>query len=245
MSRIIAGIHAVKHALEAGESISELLIEKGKKHPRINELIHLARKRGVRFTFVPKQALERQAEGVPHQGVVARIGGEAVQKKSFGVWLDGLDMDTKPLLLLLDQVTDPHNLGACIRTAEAAGCAGVIIPKDNAADLDSPIVAKSACGALARMPVLTVTNLARTIEELQQAGFWVCGLAGEAESSLYDVDLKGSMALVMGAEGAGLRRLVREKCDQLLKIPMPGSVESLNVSVATGVSLFEAVRQRG
>jgi len=245
MSQTIAGIHAVKHALEAGESISELMIEKGKNHPRINELIHLAKKAGVRFTFVPKQALERHAEGVPHQGVVARMGGgAAAQKHSFGEWLDALDMDSSPLVLLLDQVTDPHNLGACVRTAEAAGCAGVVIPKDNAADLNSPIVAKSACGALARLPVLTVTNLARTIEQLQEKGFWVCGLAGEAESNLYDIDLKGSTALVMGAEGAGLRRLVREKCDQLLKIPMPGSVESLNVSVATGVSLFEVVRQR-
>jgi len=245
MSRTVAGIHAVKHALEAGESISELLIEKGKSHPRINELIHLAKRAGIRFTFVPRQALERHAEGVPHQGVVARIGGDVAQKQSFNEWLDGLDIDSKPLLLLLDQVTDPHNLGACVRTAEAAGCAGVVIPKDNAADLNSPIVAKSACGALARLPVLSVTNLARAIEQLQQKGFWVCGLAGEAESSLYQADLKGAIALVMGAEGAGLRRLVREKCDQLLKIPMPGNVESLNVSVATGVSLFEVVRQRG
>jgi len=244
MSQTIAGIHAVKHALDAGEAIDELMIEKGKKHPRINELIHLAKKAGIRFSFVPKQALERHAEGVPHQGVVARMGGGGVQKHSFGEWLESLDMGSNPLVLLLDQVTDPHNLGACIRTAEAAGCAGVVIPKDNAADLNSPIVSKSACGALARLPVLTVTNLARSIEQLQEKGFWVCGLAGEAEASLYEVDLKGAIALVMGAEGKGLRRLVREKCDQLLKIPMPGNVESLNVSVATGVSLFEAVRQR-
>jgi len=244
MSHSIAGIHAVKHALEAGERISELLIEKGKKHPRINELIHLAKKAGIRFSFVPKQALERHAEGVPHQGVVARLSGGEIQKRSFNEWLNDLDIDLNPLLLLLDQVTDPHNLGACIRTAEAAGCAGVVIPKDNAADLNSPVVAKSACGALARVPVLSVTNLVRSIEQLQEKGFWVCGLAGEAESSLYAIDLKGPMALVMGAEGSGLRRLVREKCDQLIKIPMPGNVESLNVSVASGVSLFEAVRQR-
>jgi len=245
MTQMIAGIHAVKHALDAGEAIDELMIEKGKKHPRLNELIHLAKKAGIRFNFVPKQALERHADGVPHQGVVARIASSStVQKQSFDVWLKGLDMDASPLVLVLDQVTDPHNLGACVRTAEAAGCVGVVIPKDNAADLNSPIVAKSACGALARVPVLTVTNLARSIEQLQQAGFWVSGLAGEAESNIYEVDLKGSTALVMGAEGKGMRRLVREKCDQLLKIPMPGSVESLNVSVATGVSLFEVVRQR-
>jgi len=245
MTQMIAGIHAVKHALDAGEAIDELMIEKGKKHPRLNELIHLAKKAGIRFSFVPRQALERHAEGVPHQGVVARIASsETMQKQSFDVWLKALDMDVNPLVLLLDQVTDPHNLGACVRTAEAAGCAGIVIPKDNSADLHSPVVAKSACGALARVPVLTVTNLARSIEQLQEAGFWVCGLAGEAESNIYDIDLKGSTALVMGAEGKGMRRLVREKCDQLLKIPMPGSVESLNVSVATGVALFEVVRQR-
>ena len=246
MSQMIAGIHAVKHALDAGEAIDELMIEKGKKHPRLNELIHLAKKAGIRFSFVPRQALERHAEGVPHQGVVARIASsETMQKQSFDVWLKALDMEKHPIVLLLDQVTDPHNLGACVRTAEAAGCMGVIIPKDNAADLNSPIVAKSACGALARLPVLTVTNLARSIEQLQEGGFWVSGLAGEAESNIYDVDLKGATALVMGAEGKGMRRLVREKCDQLLKIPMPGHVESLNVSVATGVALFEVVRQRG
>lgn len=244
MTQMIAGIHAVKHALDAGEPIDEVLVEKGKKHPRINELIHLAKKAGVRFSFVPKQALDRHADGVPHQGVVARMKSAEVQKLAFQPWLESLDMDIKPLVLILDQVTDPHNLGACMRTAEAAGCVGVVVPKDNAADLYSPVVSKSACGALARLPVLQVTNLTRSIKAMQEAGFWICGLAGEAESDIYQVDLNGSLGLVMGAEGKGMRRLVREACDQLLKIPMPGSVESLNVSVATGVSLFEVVRQR-
>ncbi|MCF7821154.1 MAG: 23S rRNA (guanosine(2251)-2'-O)-methyltransferase RlmB [Mariprofundaceae bacterium] len=246
---MIAGIHAVKHALEsgktdAGESVDELMIEKGKKHPRINELIHLAKKAGIRVSFVPRQALERQADGVPHQGVVACLVSDSVPRQSFNRWLESLDMGAKPLVLLLDQVTDPHNLGACIRTAEAAGCAGVVIPKDHAADLHSPVVAKSACGALSRVPVLQVTNLARSMKAMQEAGFWLCGLAGEADAELYTADLTGPIGLVMGSEGKGLRRLVREGCDQLLNIPMSGSVESLNVSVATGVSLFEAVRQR-
>ncbi|MDX8403590.1 MAG: 23S rRNA (guanosine(2251)-2'-O)-methyltransferase RlmB, partial [Mariprofundaceae bacterium] len=184
------------------------------------------------------------AEGVPHQGVVARLASTEVQKLSFQPWLESLDMDSKPLVLLLDQVTDPHNMGACMRTAEAAGCVGVVVPKDHVADLYSPVVSKSACGALARLPVLQVTNLVRSIKTMQKAGFWICGLAGEADSDIYQADLNGSLGLVMGAEGKGLRRLVREACDQLLKIPMPGSVESLNVSVATGVSLFEVVRQR-
>ena len=244
MTQMIAGIHAVKHSLEAGQPIEELLIEKGKNHPRLNELIHLAKKAGVRVSFVPKQALERQAEGVPHQGVVASLVSNSMQKQSFNAWLESLDIDSKPLVLVLDQVTDPHNLGACVRTAEASGCVGVVIPKDNAADLQSPIVAKSACGASARLPVLQVTNLARSIKAMQDAGFWVCGLAGEADDSIYNVKLDGATALVMGSEGKGMRRLVREACDQLIKIPMPGAVESLNVSVATGVALFEVVRQR-
>ena len=249
MTHMIAGIHAVKHALEAGkaeagESVDELLVEKGKKHPRINELIHLAKKAGIRFSFVPKAALDRHAEGVPHQGVVARLAAGSTQKLSFTEWLNGLDMGKAPLVLLLDQVTDPHNLGACLRTAEAAGCAGVVIPKDHAADVHSPVVAKSACGALARLPVLQVTNLVRSMKEMQEAGFWLSGLAGEAELDIYAINLQGATGLVMGAEGSGMRRLVRESCDQLVKIPMPGAVESLNVSVATGVALFEVVRQR-
>jgi len=245
MADVLAGIHPVKHALEAGRAIDELLIEKGRHHPRINELIHLAKKSGVRVSFVPKQALARLAAGVPHQGVVAKMataGGPL--SVSFDDWLKSLDMDAAPLVLLLDQVTDPHNLGACVRTAEAAGCVAVIVPKDHAADLHSPVVAKSACGAMARLPVLRVTNLKRCIEQLQQQGFWTVGLAGEAVASIYDAQLSGSTAVVMGSEGKGMRRLVREVCDQLINIPMPGTVESLNVSVASGIALFEINRQR-
>lgn len=244
MTQMIAGIHAVKHALDAGEPVDELMIEKGKKHPRINELIHLAKKAGIRFSFLPKAALDRHADGVPHQGVVARVVSGSMQKLSFNEWLNALDMGEAPLVLLLDQVTDPHNLGACIRTAEAAGCVGVVIPKDRAADVHSPVVAKSACGALARLPLLQVTNLVRSMKTMQEAGFWLSGMAGEAEADIYAADLQGPTGLVLGAEGKGLRRLVREACDQLIRIPMSGSVESLNVSVATGVALFEAVHQR-
>jgi len=242
---VLAGIHAVKHALQAGSGVDEVLIEKGKHHPRLNELIHLAKKSGVRYSFVPKQALERLAEGVPHQGVVAKVivAGEA-QLVSFEAWLESVDMSRSPLVLLLDQVTDPHNLGACVRTAEAAGCLAVIVPKDHAADIASPVVAKAACGALARLPVLRVTNMKRCLQTLQQQGFWTVGLAGEAETSIYEVGLSGATAVVMGSEGRGMRRLVRESCDQLMHIPMPGTIESLNVSVATGVALFEVCRQR-
>jgi len=237
----IAGIHAVKHALDAGEAIDELVVLKGKTHPRLNELIHLARKAKVRVSFAPKEALERLADGVPHQGVVAKMVPKGAV--NFKDWLYDIEGQDEALVLILDQVTDPHNLGACIRTAEASGCVGVVIPKDHAADLSSPIVSKSACGALARIPVLRVTNLARTMKDLQQAGFWISGLAGEADTLIHDIKFSGKNALVMGAEGEGMRRLVRESCDQLVKIPMPGKVESLNVSVATGVALFEVVRQ--
>jgi len=147
------------------------------------------------------------------------------------------------LLLVLDGVTDPHNLGACLRTADAAGVQAVILPKDRSAGL-TPVVRKVACGAAEHLPVFAVTNLARALRTLQAAGLWVYGAAGEAEKSLYDVDFTGSVALVLGAEGSGLRRLTREHCDALVKIPMTGSVESLNVSVATGVLLYEVVRQR-
>ncbi|MDX8380595.1 MAG: 23S rRNA (guanosine(2251)-2'-O)-methyltransferase RlmB [Ghiorsea sp.] len=237
----IAGIHAVKHALEAGEGLEELVVLKGKTHPRLNELIHLAKKDKIRVSYVPKEALDRMADGVPHQGVVAKM--KPKNEVSFKDWLQSIASHDHALVLLLDQVTDPHNLGACIRTAEAAGCLGVVIPKDHAADISSPIVSKSACGALARIPVLRVTNLARTMKDLQDAGFWISGLAGEAETLINDVTFSGKNALVMGAEGEGMRRLVRESCDQLVKIAMPGKVESLNVSVATGVALFEVVRQ--
>jgi len=238
---VLVGIHAVKHALDSDEALDELLILKGKTHPRLNELVYLAKKQRVRVTFVPREALERLSENVPHQGVVARI--QPKDLVDFKAWLKKSEEQESGLVLLLDQVTDPHNLGACIRTAEASGCSALIVPKDHAAHLDSPVVAKSACGALSRLPVIRVTNLVRTMEDLKKAGFWVSGLAGEAENTLYQTKFSGKNALVMGAEGSGMRRLVRESCDQLLAIPMPGNVESLNVSVATGVALFEVVRQ--
>jgi len=149
-----------------------------------------------------------------------------------------------PLLLVLDGVTDPHNLGACLRTADAAGALAVLVPKDKSATL-TPTVRKVACGAAEVIPLVAVTNLARTLEKLQQRGLWIVGTAGEAEQELYDQDLTGPTIIIMGAEGKGMRRLTREHCDYLVRLPMAGSVSSLNVSVATGVCLFEAMRQRG
>jgi 23S rRNA (guanosine2251-2'-O)-methyltransferase len=189
------------------------------------------------------EALDRDAGHANHQGVLAQC--RAAAERTEGE-LPGLlaSLSGPALLLVLDGIQDPHNLGACLRSADAAGAQAVILPKDNAAPI-TPVVRKVASGAAEVLPVFQVTNLARTLDELKDAGVWLIGAAGEAEQTLYDVDLRGPVALVLGAEGTGLRRLTREKCDHLARIPMAGTVESLNVSVATGIFLFEAVRQRG
>jgi len=170
----------------------------------------------------------------------AQVYDEAFLKSRLARWLDEGQI---PFLLILDGVTDPHNLGACLRSAEAAGVQCVIVPKDNAATLN-PTTIKVACGAADTLPLVRVTNLARTMQWLQEQGVWIAGAAGEAEQHHYQLDLKGPLAIAMGSEGSGLRRLTREHCDYLMRIPMMGSVSSLNVSVATGVCLFEALRQR-
>jgi len=244
-NRYTVGIHAVRHLLQSEQEISELLIEKGKSHPRINELIHLAKKRDIPVRIVPQEALARLAGPANHQGALAKIAAAgSIKQLSLKAWLDALTETDTPIVLLLDQVTDPHNFGACLRSAEAAGCAAVIIPRHNAADLNSPVATKTACGAAARLPVFQENNLCRALERLQDHGFWSFGLAGEGDESLYDVAFTGRCAIVMGSEDTGLRPLVRKHCDRLIHIPMPGTVESLNVSVATGITLFEAVRQR-
>jgi 23S rRNA (guanosine2251-2'-O)-methyltransferase len=189
---------------------------------------------------VPRKRLDGFYGGGRHQGVVARV-----EVKSLSHSLDEIldRVQGPPLLLLLDGVTDPHNLGACLRSADAAGVHAVILPKDRAAGI-TPVVHKVACGAVQTVPLFTVTNLARTLRLLKEAGIWLYGAAGDAGQDLYASDLQGPIALVLGSEGGGLRRLTRELCDYLVSIPMAGSVASLNVSVATGVLLFEARRQR-
>ena len=186
--------------------------------------------------------LARAVPGLKHQGVVAQYA--APQNLGEGDLDELLGKVENPLLLVLDGVQDPHNLGACLRSAGAAGVAAVIVPRDRAVGVTA-VVRKASAGAADQVPLIRVTNLARTLKTLKDAGVWIVGLAGEAEKSLYEMDLKGPIAIAMGGEGDGLRRLSREHCDYLAKIPMTGIVESLNVSVATGVALFEAVRQRG
>ncbi|MCL1077458.1 23S rRNA (guanosine(2251)-2'-O)-methyltransferase RlmB [Parashewanella spongiae] len=236
------GIYAVESLLtQAPERVLDLWLLQGREDDRLKKIVSLANNTGVTVQRAAKKTLEDKAQSGQHQGVVARVKpAKALTENDLDVLLKKTD---KPFLLILDGVTDPHNLGACLRNADAAGVHGIIIPKDNSVTVTST-VSKVACGAAEIVPVFQVTNLARTMRHIQQVGVWIIGTAGEADSDLYQADLKGSLAIAMGAEGKGLRRLTREACDSLVSIPMAGQVSSLNVSVATGVCLFEAVRQR-
>ena len=210
-------------------------------------LCELSRNQGVSLLPCTKSELDALVTG-RHQGVVAvldiAVGVEAGGMMSEAELAEHLSQVAAPLILILDGVTDPHNLGACLRSADAAGVTAVIFPKDKSADVND-VARKVASGAAETVPWVRVTNLARTIESLKQAGVWVIGTDGDAEGTLYEQDLSGPCALVLGSEGAGMRRLTRDLCDFVVKLPMAGSVSSLNVSVAAGVCLFEAVRQRG
>jgi len=240
----IAGIHSVRAALRHGEaSVDEVWLDRRRRDRRLGELAEMARGAGVRLRQVEAEEIERAAPGLNHQGALAWASAPASRgEPDLDAILDGLS--GPPFLLVLDEVQDPHNLGACLRTADAAGIQAVIAPRDNAVGL-TPAVCKVASGAAETMPYVQVTNLARTLDALKGRGIWLIGLAGEAEADLYGIDLTGPIALVLGGEGRGLRRLTRERCDYLARLPMLGTVESLNVSVATGICLYEALRQRG
>lgn len=240
---LIFGLHAVQSALERDQaSIEQLWIDRGRRDERMKRIISAAKSAGCPVEFVRRSELDQMAGEARHQGVIARCT-VTMPRNEEQLWglLDALE--TAAFLLVLDGVQDPHNLGACLRSADAAGVHAVIVPRDRAVGL-TPVVRKVASGAAETLPLIQVTNLARTLEALRQRGIWVIGAAGEAEKTLFETDLGGPLALVMGNEGKGMRRLTREHCDHLVKIPMAGNVESLNVSVATGICLFEAVRQR-
>jgi 23S rRNA (guanosine2251-2'-O)-methyltransferase len=238
----VYGVHAVEALLRHHpKRVKQLWLAEGRQDPRVQALVQLAGEARVPVGQRERRELDEWAEGV-HQGVVAEVSPSQVWGENFLEELLARG-ESVPLLLVLDGVTDPHNLGACLRTADAAGVQAVIVPKDKSATLNAT-VRKVACGAAEVVPLVAVTNLARTLEKLQQQGLWVVGTAGEATQEIYDLDLRGPTVLVMGAEGKGMRRLTREHCDYLARLPMGGSVSSLNVSVATGVCLFEAVRQR-
>jgi 23S rRNA (guanosine2251-2'-O)-methyltransferase len=247
----IYGIHAVDSLLRSNpKSVQRLWVQQGRDDRRIGLVLELAQNQGVPIAREPRKDLDGMVSG-RHQGVVAEtleipVHGEIMQSN---LWQEAKlyrfveNKDGPVLLLILDGVTDPHNLGACLRSADAAGVDAVIVPRDKSADL-TPVSRKVACGAAEIVPFVKVTNIARTMEALKERGVWLFGTAGEAENNIYNSDLTGSVALIMGAEGGGLRRLTREGCDHLVRLPMAGSVSSLNVSVATGVCLFEIVRQR-
>jgi 23S rRNA (guanosine2251-2'-O)-methyltransferase len=219
------------------------LAESRESAARLQELRELATAADVPIRPAAADELDRLAAGERHQGAIAEVSPRAGDPETqLEEALEALG-DTPGLLLVLDGVTDPHNLGACLRSADAAGVAAVIVPRDRAAGL-TPVVRKVAAGAAESVPLIAVVNLARTLRELKERGLWLVGTADDAPGTLYEADLTGPTVLVLGSEGEGMRRLTREACDQLVSIPMSGAVESLNVSVATGVALFEAVRQR-
>ena len=244
MSETAYGIHAVDVLLRRSpERIISLSIQSDRNDKRIQGLLSLAQNQGVAVDRVTKADLDEMVSE-RHQGVVAvikpRQANGGVAERDLSSYLKGIDC---PLVLVLDGVTDPHNLGACLRSADAAGVAAVIVPKDNSAELNA-VARKVASGAADVIPLVRVTNLARTLRSLKELGIWIVGTTGEADTLVYDQDLSIPTALVMGAEGPGMRRLTTEACDFVVKLPMAGDVSSLNVSVATGICLFEAVRQR-
>ena len=236
------GLHAMESVLSREpERVIEMFVLNGRDDERLTQVVNQARRFGIAIQFCQRRVLDDKVNGEQHQGIVARAKpGRQYDEKDLQDLLDG---QPQGFYLVLDGVTDPHNLGACLRSADAAGVTALIVPKDKSANL-TPTARKVACGAAETVPLIQVTNLARTLRTMQEAGIWVVGTAGEAEQMLFDCKLTGPMAIVMGAEGKGMRRLTRETCDELVKLPMAGSVSSLNVSVATGICLFEVVRQR-
>ena len=239
--KVLFGFHAVGVRLRtAPKSIVEIYVDATRKDARMRQFLQKLQEAGLRPIEADGLRLSRLAGSAGHQGVVARVEPLPVTH-SLDDLLDGLAVP--PLLLVLDGVTDPHNLGACLRVADGAGAHAVIAPKDHAVGINAT-VAKVASGAAETVPYFMVTNLARTLGELKERSIWCLGLSDEATQTLYQADLKGPTALVMGAEGTGLRQLTRKTCDALVSIPMLGAVESLNVSVASGICLYEAVRQR-
>lgn len=240
-SKMIFGFHAVTARLRhEALSVEEIYVDASRVDRRMQELLHAAKAVNVRIIPVDDQRLSNIVGTRRHQGVVAKAG-ELSLARNLDELLDAIE--GPPLLLILDGITDPHNLGACLRVADGAGAHAVIAPKDRAVGLNAT-AAKVASGAAETVPYITVTNLARTLRELKERGIWLIGTTEDGDKSLYEADFSGPAALIMGSEGEGMRRLTRETCDVLVNVPMYGSVESLNVSVASGVCLYEARRQR-
>ena len=241
---LICGPHAVLAALKAhADEIDGIWVSNERQDQRMTAVLDAAREAQVKVHRAPRAALDRMSAGVSHQGVIARrfAAPRPAHSEDLGEYIASLT--GKPLILILDGVQDPHNLGACLRVADAAGAHAVVMPRDRSAPL-SAVARRAAAGAAETIPLFEVTNLARALDEMKEAGLWIIGTAANAEQSVFQADLKGPVALVLGGEGSGMRRLTQERCDLLVRIPMAGTVESLNVSVASGICLFEALRQR-
>ena len=243
-SKVLFGFHAVGVRLKtAPQSVVEIYFEPTRRDARMRQFLERCKEANVRLIEADGMRIAKLAGSHGHQGVAARVQ-EIPQMHSLDELLEGLEAKgVAPLLLVLDGITDPHNLGACLRVADGAGAHAVIAPKDHAAGINAT-VAKVASGAAETMPYFMVTNLARTLGELKERSIWIIGTSDDAPKTLYQSDFKGPTALVLGAEGQGMRQLTRKNCDDLVSIPMAGAVESLNVSVASGVCLYEALRQR-
>lgn len=246
----VYGLHTVQALLKTdGERVKELRLQRGRKDLRQQKIQALAGQQDIPWLWASRKELDAllqdhnaDDEEINHQGVAALCTAGVVHDEPYLFSLLN-DLPRPALLLVLDEVTDPHNLGACLRTADAAGVNAIITTKDRSVGI-TPVVRKVASGAADSVPLVVVTNLARTLNKLKEQGLWIIGTDGDAEADVYQADFTGALALVMGAEGKGLRRLTKETCDSLVKLPMAGTVSSLNVSVAAGVCLFEAVRQR-
>ncbi len=239
----LTGIHAVREALEAGRALDRIVIARGRQDTRVEEIVQLARERSVPLRFEDRGQLDRLADAKDHQGVVAIAAARAAATLENILAAANSSAAQKGLIVLLDGVEDPHNLGAIIRTALASGAHGVVIPERRSAGL-TDTVARASAGALAHLPVAKVTNLVRTMQELKEAGYWLIGLDERADKSYTDADYTSPVGIVLGGEGKGLHDLTRKRCDFVVSLPTIGPVKSLNVSVAAGVVLFEALRQR-
>jgi 23S rRNA (guanosine2251-2'-O)-methyltransferase len=240
--QVLAGKHPVLEALKAGRPLNKIWVSENAQRSQIAPILEAAKARGVVVQQADKRKLDQLAQGFPHQGVVAQAAAAAYADVDDILAL-AAQRGEPPFLVLLDEVEDPHNLGSVLRTAECTGVHGVVVPKRRSASLTA-VVAKTSAGAVEYVPVARVSNLAQTIDKLKEAGVWIAGAAGEAGTDVYRANLKGPLAIVIGNEGRGLSRLVRERCDFLVSLPMFGKIHSLNASVAAGVILYEAVRQR-
>lgn len=239
----LTGIHAIREALEAGRAIDRIVIATGRQDTRVEKIVQLARERGVPVRFEDRGQLDRLASTQDHQGVVAVAAARAAVTFKDVLAAAAADPARKGLIILLDGVEDPHNLGAIIRTTLATGAHGVVVPERRAAGL-TDTVARASAGALAHLAVARVKNLVRAMEEMKEAGYWLIGLDEQAEKSYAEADYTSPVGIVLGGEGKGLHELTRKRCDFLVSLPTTGPIRSLNVSVAAGVVLFEALRQR-